>query len=297
MVLDYAWLLGLLPWFNAPPPPPTAVNVSYGPHARQVLDIWQPCALAPTPLVLFIHGGAWLGGDKASVSQHGLHHLLDAGIAVASINYRFINLAETCEAPVKTPLADAARALQFLRFKANDWNIDAQRIGGAGESAGGASVLWLAFHEDLANPTSADPVARHSTHLTCVAVSRAQTSLDPRELRAWIPNYNYGRHAFGFANFGALYAFRDKVLPWIKEYSPIEHVTRHAPPTFLDYPYQKGEPVPGTLQVDPTHSAILGVKLAEKLRGVGVEAILTYPGNMHPLYRTPADFLIERLRK
>jgi len=70
-------------------------------------------------------------------------------------------------------------------------------------------------------------------------VAGAQTSLDPKELREWIPNYTYGAHAFGLANFQALYDNRDQVLKWIKEYSPIEHVTKDDPPIFLEYGGQK----------------------------------------------------------
>jgi hypothetical protein len=54
----------------------------------------------------------------------------------------------------------------------------------------------------------------------------AQTLLDPREMREWMPNYTYGAHAFGLPSFQSLIDDRDRVLPWIKEYSPIEQVSR-----------------------------------------------------------------------
>ena len=44
--------------------------------------------------------------------------------------------------------------------------------------------LWLAFHDDLADPQNDDPVARESTRLYCAAVNGAQVSLDPHEVRA-----------------------------------------------------------------------------------------------------------------
>ena len=52
----------------------------------------------------------------------------------------------------------------------------------------------------MADPKSADPVARESTRLWCAGVVMAQTSLDPAQLREWIPNATYGGHAFGFAD-------------------------------------------------------------------------------------------------
>ena len=58
---------------------------------------------------------------------------------------------------MKAPLEDAARALQFVRSKAAQWNLDKQRIGASGGSAGACSALWLAFHDDMADPNSQDP--------------------------------------------------------------------------------------------------------------------------------------------
>ena len=138
---------------------------------------------------------------------------------------------------MKACLHDAARALQTIRSKAKEWNIDRQRVGSTGGSAGACTSLWLALHNDLADPKSSDPVARESSRLACAAVNGAQTSLDPKELREWISNAIYGGHAFGFAakgrsradEFDLLIANRDKVMPWIKEYSPIELVTLRRP--------------------------------------------------------------------
>src|SRR5207302_11330766 len=102
------------------------------------------------------------------------------------------------EPPVKAPLEDAARALQMIRSKAGEWNLDKKRIGATGGSAGACSSLWLAFHDDLADPKSEDPVARESTRLHCAAANGAQTSLDPQQVKEWTPNSGYGGHALGF---------------------------------------------------------------------------------------------------
>ncbi len=279
--------------------PPTVADLHYGPHERQVLDFWKAKSEKPTPLVLYIHGGGWQRGDKSGLGAAVVRQYLDAGISVAAINYRYVSqgAAAKIEPPVKAPLEDAARALQTVRSKAAEWNLDKKRIGATGGSAGGASSLWLALHDDMADPKSRDPVARESTRLYCAAVNGAQTSLDPKELRAWMPNYNYGAHAFGFANFQAFYDGRDKVLPWIKEYSPIELVSKDDPPIFMIYPSQKVPPVVGEKQTDPTHSAVLGIKLAEKLKAAGVEVVLVYPGHTEGKYKDIASFLIDHLKK
>lgn len=287
-----------------PQPAPTQANVRYGDHERQVLDFWRALSPQPTPLVFHIHGGGWVNGDKARVA--GLEKYLAAGISVVSINYRYIQHAIQAGAkpPVQWPMADAARALQFVRSKAGEWNVDKARIGATGGSAGACSSLWLAFHDDLADPRSADPIARESTRLWCAAVSGAQTTLDPQQMKAWTPNSRYGGHAFGFwtepanlktrdTHFAEFLAARESVLPWIKEYSPFEHVTAGDPPIYLIYP---AAPALGQDQKDPTHTANFGVKLEERLREAGVPCELVYPGA--PAVRHPQihDYLIETLK-
>lgn len=288
-------------------PDPTVADFVYGQDSeRQKFDFWQAKSDQPTPLVLLIHGGGWQGGDKTGYGTSSIQPFLDAGISVASINYRYIRQAmeQAVEPPVKACLLDAARALQTLRGKAKDWNLNPQRVGATGGSAGACTSLWLALHDDLADPKASDPVARQSSRLSCAAVVGAQTSLDPKELREWIPNSIYGGHAFGFAadkrsrpeEFELLIANRERVLPWIKEYSPIELVTPDDPPIYLDYPNQKKPPVIGQPEQDPTHSAVYGVKLAEKLGSAGVEAVLAYPGHEDPKYGSVTKFLIEKLQ-
>jgi acetyl esterase/lipase len=284
--------------------PPTQANVPYGEHPRQVLDFYQARGDTPRPVVFAIHGGGWVNGDKGSYRNQAKRYL-DAGISVVAINYRFVPeaTAKGVEPPVKWPLADAARALQFVRSKAKEWNLDKARVGATGGSAGGCSSLWLAFHDDLADPKSPDPVARESTRLFCAAVTGAQTTLDPQVLREWMPNARYGGHAFGVTGpkgrdtaFQEFFDRREKLLPWIKEYSPITHVSKDDPPIFLEYPAQKKPPEKGEAQDDPTHSALLGMILMEKLRAAGVDGILVYPGHPHEKYRTSADYLIDRLK-
>ncbi len=287
-------------------PTPTAADVVYGTDSpRQKFDFWQAKSDKPTPLVLLIHGGGWRGGDKTGYGASAIQPFLDAGISVASINYRYIEQAmeQGVEPPVKACLHDAARALQTLRSKAQEWNLDPKRVGATGGSAGACTSVWLALHDDLADSSSSDPIAQQSSRLTCAAVNGAQTSLDPKQLREWIPNAIYGGHAFGFAapgrgrpeEFELLIANREKVLPWIKEYSPIELVSADDPPIYLDYPRQDKPPKVGQEERDPTHSAMYGLQLADRLEDVGVEAVLSYPGHKDTKYGSIEAFLIEKL--
>jgi acetyl esterase/lipase len=285
-------------------PEPTMANVPYGTHERQVLDFWKAESAKPTPVLFFIHGGGWCTGDKSSVGGV-VNKFLQEGISVVSINYRYVWQAQLAgiKPPVEAPLHDAARALQFIRSKAGEWNLDKARIGASGGSAGACSSLWLAFHDDMADPKSEDPIARESTRLWCAAVIGAQTSLDPAQLKEWTPNSRYGGHAFGFMDpnnlktrdtrFAEFLAHREEVLPWIKEYSPIEHVTADDPPIYLIY---SAPPALGKDQKDPTHTANYGVKLQEKCHSVGVPCELVYPGAPGVKHKDANEYLIDVLK-
>lgn len=298
---------------------PTHADVSYGKHDRNVMDVWLSKSDEPTPCVMYIHGGGWLKGDKSKVLSE-LKGYLNEGISVVSINYRYIKQTivdsgtkergsgpllprgDYSEPPVKEPLEDAARAIQFIRHHAKQWNIEPTRIAVTGGSAGACSTLWLNFHDDLADPNSGDPIKRQSTKPFCVATSGAQTSLDPKQILEWIPNSIYGGHAFGFiwdksdftVEIRSFLKHREEVLSWIKEYSPYELVTSDDPPVYLYYGVDR--PQKGTEQKDPTHTSNYGALLEEKLKRVGVEYELVHKGSKNPRNKTIQEYLIARLK-
>lgn len=151
---------------------PDFADVSYGSHPNNKLDLWLAKSDTPAPLVIFIHGGGFVAGDKGTVSGAAIRQCLDAGVSFASINYRF-----RTEAALNTVLRDSARALQFLRCNAKDYNLD-KRIAVFGGSAGAGTSLWLAFRDDLADPNSDDPVLRESTRVSAAASSAGQATYD-----------------------------------------------------------------------------------------------------------------------
>ncbi len=197
-----------------------------------------------------------------------------------------------------------ARALQLVKSKAKEWNIDKNRIGASGESAGGCSSPWLAFHDDLADPLNRDPIKRESTRIFCAAVSRAQTSLDPKQLREWTPNSRYGGHAFGFppnpdenktrdTDFTSFLANRESLLPWIKEYSPFKLVSAGDSAVYLAY---SEAPDLGKEQKDTAHTANYGVQLQKKCRFLGVECEFYYPNAPDASHKSITQFLIQTLK-
>ncbi|MEQ1842638.1 MAG: hypothetical protein ABL994_19740, partial [Verrucomicrobiales bacterium] len=168
-------------------------------------------------------------------------------------------------------------------------------------SAGACSSLWLAFHDDLADPKSEDPISRESTRLLFAAVSGAQTTLDPAQMKEWTPNSRYGGHAFGFtgdpekkiSQFDEFLAKRDTILPWIAEYSPYALVTKDDPPVYL---YYAGPPALGKEEKDPTHTSNFGVKLQENCKEKGVICELFYPGAEGVKHATILEYLLAHLK-
>ena len=284
------------PSYDTSVPEPSLSGIRYGEHERHILDFWKAESATPTPLVFVIHGGGWRGGEKERVHRFAdVQRLLDAGISVAAINYRLMKHVEGKKImpPVKAPMYDAARALQFVRSKAGEWNIDKQRIGAAGGSAGACTSLWLAYHDDLADPDSNDPVAWESTRLYCVAVVGPQTTLDPQQMKEWTPNSRYGGHAFGKKNFTQFIAERESILPWIAEYSPYALVSADDPPVYMKY---NQPPALGQNQKDPTHTANFGVKLQERCKEFGIDCSLNYPDAPDVKHQTTTDYLIATLK-
>ena len=273
-------------------PQPSQSEIRYGKHERNVLDFWKAESISPAPVAFVIHGGGWKGGSKERLDRFADPiALLQAGISVVAINYRYVTSDES--PPVKAPLHDAARALQFVRSKAKEWNINKNRIGAAGGSAGACSSLWLAFHDDLADPKNKDPILRESSRLQCAAVTGAQTTLDPKQMKEWTPNSKYGGHAFGLHPFDAFLKNRKEIMPWIKEYSPYANVTKDDPPIFLQY---KSPPALGQVQKDPTHTSNFGVKLEEHCIANGVKCELYYPNGPKTTHTDTTAFLISQLK-
>jgi len=242
-------------------PPPTHANVKYGPHDRNVLDFWQAESKQPAPVLVSIHGGGFTGGNK-SVSPALLKECLASGISVAAITYRY-----STQAIAPAPFQDGARAVQFLRSKSKDWNIDPDRFAATGGSAGAGIALWLGFHKDMADPKSDDPILRQSTRLTCMVVFEGQTSYDPRFIRKLFP----GKDIYRIGALQKLFDFDPNELDNLpaekyrlfEEVSPIHHVTKDAPPVLLWY--NNPIDVEVTNQGIGIHHPLFGKVLKEKM--------------------------------
>jgi acetyl esterase/lipase len=272
--------------------PPAHAEVSYGPHPRNVLDFWKADGEGPRPLLVYIHGGGWIGGDKKQDTAK-YQPFLDNGISCAAINYRL-----TGEVPLPAPVHDAARAIQFLRTKAAGWNIDTQHIALTGGSAGACTSMWLLLHDDLADPKATDPVLRESTRVCAAAVSAGQTSIDPKVIEDWLgPNVLKHRMinmAVGEPTIeGALQNY-DKYKALYVEFSPYNHVDGKDPPLFMTY--GNDMTLPSKDAGHGIHHPVYGVKLKEKSDSVGHECHLLIPDvSKSDKYANADEFLMAKL--
>lgn len=211
-------------------------NLAYGAHPRQILDLWHyPEKPLPTSVVIFIHGGAFNSGDKSSINPKLRNLLLDAGIAVASINYRF-----SSDAIYPAPMLDAARAVQFLRHQAEAFNLDPARFGAYGIASGAGMALWLGLHDDLRHANHVDAVLQESSRLQAVAGFSAPSSFDLRfhqELFNTDSIYTPLLELFGIPNIAAIN--RPEYAALYEAASPLSHVSIDDPDIWLFYVNQQ----------------------------------------------------------
>jgi acetyl esterase/lipase len=245
---------------------PTRRDVHYGPHPRNLLDFWQARSDRPTPVLVSIHGGGFLEGKK-SVNAQLLSECLQSGISVAAITYRF-----STEAIAPAPFRDCARAVQFIRSKAEEWNIDPRRVAATGSSAGAGLSLWLGFHDDMADPRAKDAVDRQSSRLTCMVVFDGQSSYDPRFVRSLFPGKGIYKNPALAKLLGVDLRQLDDLPPdkcrLAEEISPFHHVTKDDPPVLLVYSNSLDAEItnPGV----GIHHARFGKVLKDKMDAVGI---------------------------
>lgn len=276
----------------------TFTNEKYGEHPRNNFDIWLANSEKPTPLVIYIHGGGFVGGDKSKYfDSPDLVRFLDAGVSVAVINYRFMT-----EAPygIMASFSDSKRCLQYIRSNTEKYNIDKKRIACSGGSAGAGTALWLNFSDDMADAENEDPVLRESTRLTCAGAFATQSTYDifQWEETIGVPMAATREQLISIAAaFGIryetgmdLYGFTEKR----KELDFLAKMDENDPPIFVYNKHKSG--IPAT-QDDLNHHPIHAKVIKEKADEVGLEAVVYAPeiGIVDPSEKDLVQFFLEKL--
>lgn len=136
-------------------------------NPRQTLDLLVPKAESdkPRPVVAFIHGGAWLGGDKRPALAQVAKFAASGDYAAVSIGYRLSG-----EAKWPAQIHDCKAAIRWIKANAEKYNLDADKIGIWGSSAGGHLVAVLGTSAGVEEMDGKlGPHTDQSTSVACVA--------------------------------------------------------------------------------------------------------------------------------
>lgn len=274
---------------------------TYGDGERQNFDILLPKSEKPTPLVIFIHGGSFVRGDKDNAYKFrfsDIDYILDKGIAFMTINYTYAKSRDN--RGVFNCLDDVQRALQYIRFHAELYNIDKEKIAVYGESAGAGSSLYLALNDDMAIPGDTTLLGE-STKVRCAGLLETQGTYNILRWLEIVPGlkllmFFMGKHFkrsiahfFGYATFTE-YKEREEQL--LKKIDFPELIKTSTIPLYI-MNLTKGN-LPRNLDIinhHKNHARILG----DKLEQLGVEYHLYTSGRENDLNYTVKEFLVDQL--
>lgn len=297
LVLCTALIVRAAPAAIREPAPAPGETIVYGADEANTLIFWRAQTMKPAPLVVFFHG---TGGDGAQLQRDIIvRECLEAGVSFAAVSFRDVRRGAT----FPEALRDCARAIQFLRAQAATLNVDAPRIAAYGRSLGASASLWLAFHDDMADPQNPDPVLRQSTRVACAGSFSGQFSLDPYRwtevfgaevIDRFASEYQNPR-LWGFATIEDLHtAAGQKVRA---DCDIIALITRDDPPVFL----VAHRPDALTSVGEFVHHPRLTQRLYERCQEVGVPGVADIPAlGLRPSPGEPAtwcEFALRRLRE
>ncbi len=274
-------------------PVPDIANGKYGSLERNFFDLWTPKTEKPSPMVVYIHGGGFVNGDKGSLSPTLLKRLLDNGIAVMAINYSLMPQHLYPQA-----YKDAARAVQFARSNAKSWNLDKSKVSAMGSSAGGLTSLWIGFHDDRADPKSGDPVLRESTRLSSMAVWSAQTTLVADIVGPRVGPVTL-KHSFYTGRFlGLKQADMDteKGKQLTRDASPLSHLTKDDPPVWAFYSVADKPQTDATTVSEAIHHPYFGKVLKEEMDKLKIECRIRHKDDGKTINDDVVNFFIKHFK-
>ena len=234
----------------------------------QIVDIYVPATKGSHPLVLYIHGGGWVGGHTRHSGALAdfpkvLAALAAEGFTVASLEYRLSG-----EAKFPAQLQDSKAALRFLKSRAAQYKIDPARVGVWGGSAGGHLAALTAL---TCRDTSLDPKAAEDMCPTAAVTWYGV--FDFAGMTATPDGNVAGRRLLGCAE-SSCPADRIALV------SPVSHIGRNDPPFLLIHGEED--------KVVPVGQSRLG-EAAFKRAGVDVESIYIPYVDHSFIGRNPAE--------
>jgi len=250
---------------QAPLPPGVTLqkDIEYVPGGGQshTLDLYLPASSGkPVPVLMFIHGGGWRSGSKDGCPAK---FLAEHGYAVASINYRFSQ-----EAAFPAQIEDCRAALKFLRAQAAKYNLQPDRVGVWGGSAGGhlASLVGTSPAVDFSKgPGAPLGKADESVRVQCVV-----DMYGPSDFTHLMGSNPQKKDASAIKLMGPC-ASEAELMTKARWASPVTYVSRDNPPFLI----QHGD-------ADKTVPLEQAQEFAAALKAAGVETtLMVMPGAGH----------------
>ncbi len=234
----------------------TDVEYARAGNKQLLLDLYLPEGAGPFPVIVWIHGGGWVGGDKdggPAIRQ------MSRGYAVASINYRL-----SYEAKFPAQIEDCKAAVRWLRANAATYNLDANRIGAWGSSAGGHLAALLGTSAEVIDLEGNLSNAAFSSRLQAVVDWYGPTDLlrmNQQALPCNVVNHDAELSPESLLIGCAIQTCKDKT----DRANPLRYVTPDDPPFLIQH---------GTADclVPPLQSQILH----DALQAIGLSSTLIY---------------------
>tara|TARA_R110002049_G_scaffold4601_5_gene32115 strand:- start:167618 stop:168874 length:1257 start_codon:yes stop_codon:yes gene_type:complete len=194
-------------------------------HPRWKLDLLMPSdrGQEPRPAIVFVHGGGWRNGDKRAASFFDpAIEFASKGYVCISVNYRFLS-----DVQMMDTVADVKCAVRWLRAHADKYNVDVDRLGAYGNSAGAHLVSMLGLCPGSAGMEGDGPWQEHSSLVQAVCASATPTSfLMPMNNRMASTGGKPGQDS----RVNSPYALPEELR---KKVSPIHYASADAPPFLL----------------------------------------------------------------
>jgi len=251
------------------------LNLNYAgtDNTRQELDLVIPKVKNKTslPLILFIHGGAWKGGDKRKSLPRVLPYARKGSYAVASIGYRL-----SSEAIWPAQIHDCKAAIRFLKANASEYNIDPNRIGIWGSSAGGHLVSMLGTSAGVEEMDGAiGEYTSTSTKIKCVVNFYGPTNfllMDDHNLKPGTFSHNSPQSPESLLIGGPIQENKDKV----QTANPISYIDSYDSPILIVHgdkdtlvPFHQSEILHAALKKEQVETTMITVKGAGHGKGFG----------------------------
>ena len=248
-------------------------DVHYNKYKQTTFDLYLPAfKMEKMPLVVFFHGGSFIHGDKSEIENQIplISSLLEKGIAFASVNYRY--RVDNDSLGVMRCIKDAADFVRFIRFHNDKYNIDSDHIGCYGESAGAGISLFLAFHEEMAVPSSEDSLLRESTRIRCAGAVITQATYNLYRWKKFIPCFRliyllkkktFKQQTANFYGFSTYKEFKPLKKEITEKLDMLNMITPDDPPVWLcnieTKEYKRGIPHnEGQIFHHPRHAEVVG---------------------------------------